>query len=494
MERGRRDARAELWARLRFSVIAPLLASPPRPGELGAQIEELAQKAWRHPVTGGPVRFGRSTIERWYYRAKKAGTDPVSELARRVRGDAGAQKSLSPALVEALCAQYKEHPSWSYTLHADNLAALAKKRPELGSVPSVSTLRRFMKRHGLFRMKRRGPRKQTEAAERATERFARLEVRSFEASHVHGLWHLDFHHGSRRVLTAGGRWETPQLLGILDDRSRLACHVQWYLTESAESLVHGLLQAFQKRGLPRAIMWDNGSAMRAEEVLEGMRDLGVGVRPTLSYSPYQNGKQEAFWSVVEGRLMPMLEGEDELTLASLNEATAAWIESDYNRGEHSEIGATPLARFLEGPTVGRESPSTLVLRRAFRVFEPRRQRRSDGTVMISGRRFEVPSRLGHVEKLCVRYARWDLSLVEVVDPRTRAVTARLYPVDLSKNAEGKRRRREHALPAATSYGDAPSKTGIAPLLEHMLDEQRKSGLPPAFLPSPEHGDAGEVSS
>jgi transposase InsO family protein len=492
MERRRRGERAELWARLRFSVIAPLLASPPRVGELGAEIQKLSTKFWKHPVTGGPVRFGRSTIERWYYRAKKAGTDPVSELVRRVRGDAGAQRSLSPILVEALCAQYREHPSWSYKLHADNLDELAKKRG-LGRVPSVSTLARFMKSHGLFRVKRRGPRKGSEGAERATERFRALEVRSFEADHVHGLWHLDFHHGSRRVLTVGGRWETPILLGILDDRSRLACHVQWYLSESAESLVHGLGQAFQKRGLPRAILWDNGAAMRAEEVLEGLRDLGVEPRPALPYSPYQNGKQEAFWSVVEGRLMAMLEGEKELTLASLNEATLAWVESDYNRAEHSEIGKTPLERFLEGPDVGRECPPTLALRRAFRLCETRRQRRSDGTVAIEGRRFEVPSRLAHLESLSVRYARWDLSLVEVVDPRTRAVTARLYPVDLSKNADGRRRPREGML-ASTPLDRTSSKGGMAPLLQRMVDEQRASGLPPAFLPSPERGDGKEVSS
>jgi transposase InsO family protein len=74
-------------------------------------------------------------------------------------------------------------------------------------------------------------------------------------------------------LTALGRLGTPILLGILDDRSRLCCHLQWYLSESAEALVHGLSQAFQERGLPRAILWDNGAAMRAEEVLEGLRNL-----------------------------------------------------------------------------------------------------------------------------------------------------------------------------------------------------------------------------
>jgi putative transposase len=45
---------------------------------------------------------------------------------------------------------------------------------------------------------------------------------------------------------------------------------------------------------------------------------------------YQNGKQEALWGSVEGRLMAMLEGVDDLTLARLNAATQAWVEHDYN--------------------------------------------------------------------------------------------------------------------------------------------------------------------
>ena len=78
------------------------------------------------------------------------------------------------------------------------------------------------------------------------------EVRSYEAAYVNGLWHWDCHYGSRKVLTARGEWHTPVLFGVLDDRSRLACHLQWYLAETAETIAHGLSQAFQKRGLPRS--------------------------------------------------------------------------------------------------------------------------------------------------------------------------------------------------------------------------------------------------
>jgi transposase InsO family protein len=114
------------------------------------------------------------------------------------------------------------------------------------------------------------------------------------------------------------------LMGVIDDRSRLICHLQWYLDETAESLIHALCQAFMKRGLPRALMTDNGAAMLAEETTAGLFKLGVLHQTTLPFSPYQNGKQESFWGRVEGRMMPMLEGEANLTLDALNLATQAW--------------------------------------------------------------------------------------------------------------------------------------------------------------------------
>ena len=78
----------ERWAHLRFSVVGPLLASPPGRGELREELQRLAQKEWRHPVTGEGVRFAVSTIERWYY-AARSGEDPVGVLRRKPRSDRG---------------------------------------------------------------------------------------------------------------------------------------------------------------------------------------------------------------------------------------------------------------------------------------------------------------------------------------------------------------------------------------------------------------------
>jgi len=469
----------ERWAHLRFGVVGSLLASPPAPGKLQAELLRLAKKPWRQPMTGELVRFGLSTIERWYY-AARAASNPVAVLCRKLREDSGRFLAITDKLAQALRRQYAEHPSWSYKLHLDNLAVRIALDPDLGAAPSYPTLRRFMAAQGLLRQRRRRGRQERDGEIRAREHLASREVRSFESEYVSGLWHLDFHHGSLKVLRPQGDWVRPILLAILDDRSRLVCHAQWYLDETAESLVHGLVQAFLKRGLPRALLSDNGSAMIASETTQGLTRLSVIQNTTLPYSPYQNGKQESFWNPVEGRLLAMLEGQPDLSLALLNQATQAWVEMEYNREVHSETSQAPLARWLDGPTVGRESPTVDELRLAFTAAETRSQRRSDGTASIEGVRFEIPSRFRHLRKLHLRYAIWDLTHVWLVDERTEAVLSRLYPLDKARNADGFRGVIDPATPAPVTQ-----PAGIAPLLRKLMTEYAATGLPPAYIPKEE---------
>ena len=471
------------WAHFRFSVVGPLLAAPPGPGELRGELKRLAGKQWRHPVSGQPVTFGASTIERWYYQARREVHDPVGVLARKIREDQGTHPSLSIPLRHELAEQYRQHPDWSYQLHSDNLAVRVEQAPRLGSMPSVETIRRYMKAHGMLKRRRLGGRKRTAGAAAAERRFEDREIRSYESEYVNALWHLDFHHGSVPVLTSPGEWVYPLLLGILDDHSRLCCHAQWYLSETAEKLIHGLCQAFLKRGLSRALMTDNGSAMKAAETVQGLQRLGLVHELTLPYSPYQNGKQESFWGQVEGRLLSMLDGCKDLTLARLNEATLAWVELEYNRKVHSEIGSPPLTRFVTVRDVGRPCPSNEALGQAFTAQWSRTQRQSDGTISVEGVRFELPSRYRHFKQVSVRYAAWDLSRVYLVDARSGQVLTRLYPQNKQKNAEGRRRNKE---PLVQRTGTATPPSGqMAPLLRKLIAEYAATGLPPAYLPKDE---------
>jgi len=464
------------WARLRFQVLGPLLASPPESGELAAKLDELAAQTYVHPSTGARVHFARSTIERWLYIARNNPSDPMGALARRLHGRAGLHPTVSPGLAEAIRAQHRAHPRWSWQLHYDNLVAWAKTQPSLGRVPSYTTLRRYMKGQALMRARDRSP----SAARQAGAVFAEREMRSYEVTHCHSLWHTDGHVCSRRVLLADGRYQVPHAIGVLDDYSRLGCHVQWYLgDERTETVVHCLMQAIEKRKLPRALLSDGGAGFNAAETTEGLERLSVVHHTTLPRTPEQNAKQEVFWAQLEGRLMAMLEGQEPLTLELLNRATVSWLELEYNRKTHSEIGQSPLSRFLEGPSVGRPSPSSQQLRFAFRRQELRTQRRSDGTLTVLGVRFEVPSRYRTLGHPAVRYASWDLSSVTLVDPRSGAALCEIHPLDRAKNATGRRRALE---PVAGPAEPAAVPTGIAPLLRELMAQDAATGLPPAYVP------------
>ena len=472
---------SDRWARFRFTVVGPLLSAPPKRGELNGALIELTKKQWKHPITGVPVSFSFSAIERWLYEARKQ-NNPLCALRTKRREDAGQSKLLSSSLKQIIHQQYRQHPSWSCQLHVDNLVVTAKQSENLDPLPSYSTVLRYMKSRDL-RKQRRICKRDTVGALLAAERLETREVRGYEMDHIHALWHLDFHHCSRSILSRNGKWHKPLLLAILDDRSRLICHAQWYLDETAETLVHGFMQALQKRGLPRALMTDNGAAMISAEFTQGLERLGILHQPTLPYSPYQNAKQEVLWAQVEGRLMAMMEGVTDLTLELMNNATISWVEFEYHRKIHSETNATPLDRYLNDPHVGRECPNSDALRQAFCMQVSRKQRKSDGTFTLDGTRFEVPSPYRHIEYLQIRYARWDLSSVLLIDPHTNTVISTLYPQDKSANASGLRRlldKTETLTPPLASKG-----SDMAPLLKDLMAQYAATGIPPTYLPKGE---------
>lgn len=147
---------------------------------------------------------------------------------------------------------------------------------------------------------------------------------------------------------------------------------------------------------------------------------------------------------------------------------------------HSETGQTPLERYLQGPDVGRPSGSSEELRWAFRRDVQRTQRRSDGTIPLEGVRFEIPARFSNLRRVTVRYARWNLGCVHLVDPRSDTLLAPIYPTDKVRNAEGQRRILQPDLPAPVA--SAPPEDQMAPLLRELMTEYAATGIPPAYLP------------
>ena len=467
---------SQKWAEFRFSVVGKLLSAPPKHGELKGALKKLARTQWEHPISGVPVSFHWQTIEEWYYKAKNERLNTIDVLRPQIRSDKGRTRVLTEEVKRIIDERYEQYKTWSYQLHRDNLVVDLENK-NISPIPSYSTVRRYLQATGKFKKKRDRNRNRV-GYKKAEQKKEEQEVRSFENEYVNGLWHLDFHHCSREIITSTGELVRPICLAIIDDNSRLLCHVQWYLTESAEDLIHGFSQALQKRGIPRDLMTDNGAAMTSAEFTEGLIRLGIGHKTTLPYSPHQNGKQEVLWSQLEGRLMAMLEDEKMITLRELNNITTAWAEIEYNKSDHSELNCTPLNRFLNHSDVSRECPDFNYLRQMFRREELRTIRKSDATISIDSKRFEIPYQYRHFRKIRIRYTKWDLSFIHMVNDDGKPI-AQIYPVNKSRNSSGARKKVTESPPAQAPSIDL---NNLPPLLKQIVQKYQESGLPPAYLP------------
>src|SRR5690606_38575664 len=81
-------------------------------------------------------------------------------------------------------------------------------------------------------------------------------------------------------------------------------------------------------------------------------------------------------------------------------------------------------------------------------------------------------------KVAVRFARWDLSSVDLVDARSDQILCALYPLDKRANADGRRRVLE---PIGVEM-EEPAPCGVAPHLTKLMTAYDANGLPPAYLP------------
>lgn len=137
----------------------PLSGGPPPAEDVASASESrcIACRAVAYPLTGLEVRFGASTIQRWYYAARTA-TNTLEVLHNQIRSDIGSFPSISHKAAEALREQYAQHPSWNVKLLHDNLGVVLAAPDPPVPCPSYPSVRRYLKAHGLTRKRpqRRG--------------------------------------------------------------------------------------------------------------------------------------------------------------------------------------------------------------------------------------------------------------------------------------------------------------------------------------------------
>jgi hypothetical protein len=95
--------------------------------------------------------------------------------------------------------------------------------------------------------------------------------------------------------------------------------------------------------------------------------------------------------------------------------------------------------------------------------------------------------------VAVRYARWDLGRVDLVDGRSGIILAPIYPLDKNANADGRRAVVEPDGTAVPQEDRRRTTDELPPLLRRILQEYSSTGMPPAYLPKTPLSQHGEPS-
>ena len=415
-------------ALFRLSVLGPLVSRERLGrGELQQIIRELALREYAIP--GSRRRLvGEKTIEAWYYAWRKNGIDG---LAPKPRADAGVSK-IPPELQSALLAAKRDNPRRSIR----QLRQLMESSGQAAQgALSRSAIHRLLQEHGLSRM--------PGSAARPEER------RSFVAEQAGSIWYGDVMHGP--AVSVAGRRRKVYLVSLIDDASRLVAHSAFCLGETALDIEGVLKQAVLKRGLPRKLVVDNGSAYRAHTLQGICARLGIHLIYCRPYAPEGKGKLERWHRTFRDQFLSELDEGRVDGLDDLNARLWAWVEQVYHRTPHGGLdGQTPLARYQ------RDLPKIRALgQRAAQldaIFHHRISRfvRKDGTVSYQGNRFEVPYELAGKTIRLVADPHAE-TVVGIEDDQGNSLGT-ATPLDAEANLHRRRRKPDPEGPAAQPSG------------------------------------------
>jgi len=422
----------------RHSVIGDIVLHPPGTPGLHAMMVAKAQRECDIPCSKRR-RIAAETIRGWVRDYRSGGFDA---LKPRARTDIGSSRSIPSAVVDLLCETKEEQPKLSIPLL---IKAVRDEHAEL--VPADlplphSTVHRLLARRGLMR--------------KASDEPTTNDRRRFAYRDAGDLWMCDVMHGPR--VTHDGRKQKAYLIAFIDDATRVVPHAEFKCSEGVAAFLPVFEQAIMKRGLPRRLYVDNGSAFRSHQLQVACGKLGIVLIHARPYSPQGKGKMERWFRTVRLQLLPTLQPKDLLSLDALNRRLAGWVEGEYHRAPHRGLEAdTPLTRWAATAHGMRMAPPDAA--ECFRIDKKRKVAR-DRTVTLDGVAYEVDAALiGRSVTL-----RFDASR----KPRERTVEV-LYedkhvqhvrPLDTYANCFVKRHN-SHGETVVEGPAPAPAPTGLS---------------------------------
>jgi transposase InsO family protein len=394
----------------RFGVIADFVTGQrlPRPERQRLLAEKCARK-WTIPFTHRS-RIGKSTVRDWIARYR-AGGQRLEALYPKERSDGGRSRSIDEETAASLIQLRKEMPTATV---ASLIEAMHRRGlVEPGTVLASTSVWRFLTRHGLM----------------ARSAAPAVDRRKFEAELPNDIWQSDVMHGPH--VRVEGRRRKTYLIAFIDDHSRLVPHAAFYLSENLEAFLEGFEQALLKRGLPRKLYVDNGSAYRSRHLEHICAQLAIAMIHAKAYQPQGKGKIERFFRTVRMQYLPTL--PPETSLDRLNHAWQNWLCA-YHQRRHSATGKSPWQRFADHMHCLRTAPENL--KDHFRIVARRRVAK-DRSVTLDGRLYEAPVALIG-KRIDLFYHQNDPGRVEA--RLNHQSYGFLRPVDLAVNCRVKRDR------------------------------------------------------
>jgi transposase InsO family protein len=245
----------------------------------------------------------------------------------------------------------------------------------------------------------------------------------FERRHRNSLWQADLLFGPD--ITVNGKKKKTYLLAIIDDKTRMIMHAEFYDTQRLPILEDCFRKALLKFGKPRDILVDNGKIFVSKWFTLACARFGIRHIRARPYSAKTKGKVEKYNQGVR-RFLEEFSLESVKTLPGLNRKFVLWLDEGYTHSPHEahklterdpgtgqilgERERTPYQSYIEDPAKIKYI-SSIECRDAF-LWEDSRIVDKTGCVKLKGIVYDVGAALVR-KRVDIRYDPFDISIIEV---------------------------------------------------------------------------------
>ena len=289
-------------ALFRYGLIAELVHRKAGEGGLYALLREKAERVYEIPGSRR-TRVAVETLRDWLTLYRRGGFDALYPKPRRDQGHA---RAIPQEVADLLCSIKEDNRALSVSL-------VIEQAQRSGAIPETmvlapATVHRLLSRHGLMDKK----------ADEPTNK----DRRRFAFDKANELWMSDVMHGPS-VFDEKRKRKT-YLIALLDDATRVVPYAAFALHENTAAFLPVLQTAILRRGIPKRLYVDNGSAYRSQHFALVCAKLGITLIHARPYQPQGKGKQERWFRTVRMQLLPLLTQDDLKSLEALNSRLWSW--------------------------------------------------------------------------------------------------------------------------------------------------------------------------